>query len=101
MSWKSMDTAPKDGTVIILYVNYWSEGLSEEMKGVDAFHAFYQESEGDWDACVEDVSFRTPHIRERTELLGWIEVPNNSPVAGVRAYRDGELAREPGRLHVR
>ena len=100
MSWKPMDTAPKDGTVIVLYVNYCSEGLSEKMQGVDAFHAFYNENEGHWDAILEDVAFRTSHIRERTTLLGWIAVPDSSPVAEKKVYRDGELSREPGRLHL-
>ena len=96
MSWKPMETAPKDGTVIVVYADFNTEKIIP-----DVFHAFYQESEGRWDALLEDIPFRTPFIRELATLLGWIEVPDSSPLAGKRAYRDGELAREPGRLHIR
>ena len=95
MSWKPMDTAPKDGTVIVVYAD-----STEPQIGTDVFHAFYQESKGHWDALQEDIPFRTSWIRERITLLGWLEVPNSSRLAGKKAYRDGELAREPGRLHI-
>ena len=96
MSWKPMETAPKDGTVIVVYAKYDPKAPI----ALDVFHAFYQESEGHWDALAEDVPFHKPFVREQATLLGWIEVPDSSPIAGTRAYRDGELAREPGRLHL-
>lgn len=97
MSWKPMETAPKDGTVIVVYVKYPPDA---PMMAVDVFHAFYQKSKGHWDALAEDVFFHTPTGRELATLLGWIEMPDSSPIAGTTAYRDGELAREPGRLHL-
>ena len=50
MSWKPMDTAPKDGTVIVVYAAFNTEKIIP-----DVFHAFYQESEGHWDALLEDI----------------------------------------------
>ena len=96
MSWKPMDTAPKDGTVIILYADFGPEKLIAP----DVFHAFYDKSEGHWDSLAEDVAFHTPCIRELATLLGWIEVPNSSPLARSVARRDGKPAREPGKLHI-
>ena len=98
MSWKPMDTAPKDGTVIVLYADY---GPESPVIPVDVFHAYYEESEGHWDSLVEDIPFHMSFVREQATLLGWIEVPDSSPLAGKRAYRDGEPAREPGKLHIR
>ena len=97
MSWKSMDTAPKDGTVIVVYADF-----SSSDGGTDVFHAFYSESEDRWDTPIEDKGFRfnIPWMRERAILLGWIEVPDSSPIAGMAASRDGESAREPGKLHL-
>ena len=97
MSWKPMDTAPKDGTVIIVYADFGSID-----SGQDVFHAFYAESEGRWDTLIGDkmFPFNIPWMRERAILLGWIEVPDSSPLAGMAAYRDGEHSREPGRLHL-
>ena len=91
MSWKSMDTAPKDGTVIIVYVDFGPKPLPPP----DVFHAFYKESEGRWDTIYRDEShealpFNIPFMRERATFLGWIEVPDCSPLAGSKAYRDGE-----------
>jgi len=90
-----MDTAPKDGTVIVVYADFNTEKIIP-----DVFHAFYQESEGRWDTLLEDTPFRTPFIRELATLLGWIEVPDSSSLAETKASRDGELAREPGKLHL-
>ena len=95
MSWNPMEKAPKDGTLIVLYAEFDTEHLAP-----DVFLAFYQESEGHWDALLEDVQFRTPWVRDIATPLGWMEVPEGSSLAGTKAYRDGELAREPGRLHL-
>ena len=95
MSWKPMDTAPKDGTVIVVYAD---QTKLERLP--DVFLAFYAESEGHWDSLAEDAPLRqAPFIRELTTLQGWIKVPDSSPLAGTKVYRDGELAREPGKLH--
>ena len=98
MSWKRMDTAPKDGTVIVVYADLTTN--TEKMLPDDVFFAFYQEREGHWDALLEDIPFRTPIIREQATLLGWTEVPKNSSLAGMKAYRGGELTKEPGKLHL-
>ena len=91
MSWKPMKTASKDGTVIVLY----TENEPEAPVRLDVSHAYYEKSEGHWDAVAEDVPFHLPFVREQATLLGWIEVPDGSPAAGMMAYRDGELVREP------
>ena len=96
MSWKPMDTAPKDGTVIVLCARWPRDDPTIEE---DVFFAYYS-SEGHWDSLAEDIRFHTWHMRESATLLGWIEVPDSSCLAGVKAYRDGKLAREPGRLHL-
>ena len=49
MSWKSMDTAPKDGTVIIVYADWGAE-----MQPPNAIHAFYQKREDSWSALDFD-----------------------------------------------
>ena len=97
MSWKSMDTAPKDGTVIIVYADFSPIQLRP-----DVFHAFYSESEDRWDTVIPDEGFpfNISWMRKRAILLGWIEVPHSSPIAGKKAKRDGELAREPTRLRI-
>ena len=98
MSWKPMDAAPKDGTVIILYVD-----LDSEMRPPIPIHAFYQKRKGLWSVldCDRLTSF-DDLIMEKDEkiLLGWIEVPDSTPLAGKKAYREDELAREPGKLHI-
>ena len=76
-----METAPKDGTVIVVYAE-WHPKVGIQP---DVFHAFYQESEGHWNAVAEDVPFRTPFLRELAVLLGWIEVPDSSRLAGTKA----------------
>ena len=97
MSWKPMDTAPKDGTVIVVYADFTELELIP-----DVFHAYYEESKGHWDLIDESLSIQRDLIRTRTPLLlGWIEVPDSSRLAGKRAYRDEEPAREPGKLHIR
>ena len=104
MSWKPMDTAPKDGTVIIVYAD-WKASIKAKPKAPPiAVHAFYQKTEGRWSAldCDKPVPFMDDilNLKDTEILLGWIEVPDSTPLAGTAAYRDGELAREPGKLHL-
>ena len=73
MSWKPMDTAPKDGTVIVLYAVFPSR---RHLFAPDVFHAFYKENESHWDAVFEDAQIRrTPLLRDLAVFLGWMEVP--------------------------
>ena len=91
MSWKPMDIAPKDGTVIVLYVDFsFLDGRT------DVLEVFYEPVEGRWETLFanEGIPFNTPWIRERATLLGWIEVPDSSPLAGKRV----SPGREPGTL---
>ena len=96
MSWNPMETAPKDGTVIVVYYEYRGKGPKPEW--TDVRQAFYDEAEGTWDSLEDKQDHRFSQL---ATLTGWIEVPNSSPIAGKTAYRDGDLAREPGKLHVR
>ena len=93
-----METAPKDGTVIIVYADFGSQAQAPI-----AVHAFYQKSEGHWSALDFDkpVPFFDDMLKDRATFLGWIEVPDGSPLAGKCAHRDDDLAREPGKLHLR
>ena len=93
MSWKPMETAPKDGTVIVVHVEYRGKGPT----GADARFAFYQESEGHWDIPELEQDALFSQLATPTH---WIEVPDSSPFAGKMAMRDGEYAREPGKLHL-
>lgn len=54
MSWKPMETAPKDGTVIVVYVEYRGQGPKE----IDVLHAFYNEAKGTWDSAQDDMFFQ-------------------------------------------
>ena len=96
MSWKPMITAPKDGRVIVLYAKCPQEG---PLGPAAIFHVFYDKSKGHWDPIFEDYPYML-NILKTLSPLGWIAVPDSSPLAGKKAYRDGEGSREPGKLNV-
>ena len=85
MSWKPMDTAPKDGTVIVVYAEY----NPKTPKTPDIFPAYYDEGKNGWASIHSDVF----HPLCMT-LICWIEVPSNSFFAGKHVYE-----RSPGMLH--
>ena len=65
MSWKPMDTAPKDGSVRSCMQTMGRSRLTP----VDVFHAYYEESEGHWDSLVEDIPFHMSFVQ--ATLLGY------------------------------
>ena len=69
MSWKPMNTVPKDGTVIVVYAEYQYHEKVEKLPSV--FPAFYCERKGKWDSY--DWVLCSDRSKSPTTSIVWVD----------------------------
>ena len=73
MSWNSMETAPKDGTVLVVHVALDIEPHMRERP--DVLFASYIEKEARW-VFFTDLDVDSLVQKGKVRFIGWIDLPN-------------------------